>query len=345
MKSQDKLLLRALRGEKLPIPPVWLMRQAGRYLPEYRELRAKADGFLDFCYRPDMAVEATLQPIRRYGFDASIIFSDILVVPHALGQKVWFVTGEGPRLEPMPIGTRLPEFDGDAFHAHLAPVYETMGRLREELPKETTLIGFAGAPWTLATYMAAGRGKEEQEAARTWMFSDPASFKALIDNLAEAVALYLIRQIDAGAEVVQIFDSWASALSPSAREAYCYAPTKRIVEVVKAAHPNTPILGFPRGVGAAYVDFVKATGVDGVSLDQSVSPEWAAQALQPHTAVQGNLDPMHMVTGGDALLADVDRICEALGDGPFIFNLGHGITPKADPANVDVLLNRIRNRS
>jgi len=342
MKTEDKLMIRALRGQTPDVPPVWMMRQAGRYLPEYRALREKAGGFLNLCYNPDFAVEATMQPIRRFGFDASILFSDILVVPHALGRDVWFETGEGPRLNPMEIGEALPAFDAEAFHGHLKPVYEAVTGLRENLPPETTLIGFAGAPWTLATYMAAGRGKDEQAAARNWMFTDEGSFAALIDRLAEAVAQYLIRQIDAGAEVVQIFDSWASALAPNAFDRYCVQPTKYIVETVCAAHPDTPILGFPRGVGASYLPFLQHTGVSGVSLDQNVAPEWAAEALQPHGAVQGNLEPMHMITGGDAMLRDIDRITAALSGGPFVFNLGHGITPQADPANVEALLRRIR---
>ena len=342
MKTEDKLMIRALRGQTPDVPPVWMMRQAGRYLPEYRALREKAGGFLNLCYNPDFAVEATMQPIRRFGFDASILFSDILVVPHALGRDVWFETGEGPRLNPMEIGEALPAFDAEAFHGHLKPVYEAVTGLRENLPPQTTLIGFAGAPWTLATYMAAGRGKDEQAAARRWMFTDEGSFAALIDRLAEAVAQYLIRQIDAGAEVVQIFDSWASALAPNAFDRYCVQPTKYIVETVRAAHPDTPILGFPRGVGASYLPFLQHTGVSGVSLDQNVAPEWAAEALQPHGAVQGNLEPMHMVTGGDAMLRDIDRIVAALSGGPFVFNLGHGITPQADAANVEALLRRIR---
>ena len=272
MKTADKALIRALKGERVDPPPVWLMRQAGRYLPEYRELRQRAGDFLTLCYTPDFAVEATLQPIRRFGFDASILFSDILVVPHAMGRNVWFATGEGPRLDPLPPGDPLPELDLGAFHDHLAPVYEAVSRLRQDLPGETALIGFAGAPWTLATYMAAGRGKDDQEAARKWMFADPESFGALIDRLAEAVSAYLIRQIEAGAEAVQIFDSWAGALSPSAFERYSIAPTQAIVERVRAAHPNVPILGFPRGVGASYADFAQATGVDGISIDQRVSP-------------------------------------------------------------------------
>jgi uroporphyrinogen decarboxylase len=342
MKTEDKLLIRALNGETLPTPPVWLMRQAGRYLPEYRELREKANGFLNLCYTPEYAVEATMQPIRRFGFDASILFSDILVVPHAMGRNVWFEPGEGPRLDPMAIGDAPPAFDHDAFHAHLAPVYEAVKGLRQSLPAETALIGFSGAPWTLATYMAAGRGKDEQDAARRWMFTDPDGFAALIDGLADAIASYLIRQIDAGAEAVQIFDSWASALAPNAFDRYCIAPTKKIVDTVRAAHPTTPIMGFPRGVGASYEQFMVETGVTGVSLDQGVSPDWAAKALQPHGAVQGNLEPMHMITGGDPMKRDVDRIRAALGDGPFVLNLGHGITPQADPANVEALLRHVR---
>ncbi len=342
MNTDDKLLIRALKGETLSIPPVWLMRQAGRYLPEYRALREKAGGFLNLCYTPDFAVEVTLQPIRRFGFDASILFSDILVVPHAMGRDVWFETGEGPRLNPLTDDEPLPTLNLESFHTHLAPVYETVGRLREELPKETALIGFSGAPWTLATYVIAGRGKDEQAAARQLMFSNPERFSGLIDVLTDAVSHYLIRQIDAGAEAVQIFDSWASALAPNSFDKYCVAPTVKIVNAVRAVHPNTPIIGFPRGVGSEYADFAKATGVNGISLDQTESPEWAAREIQPHCTVQGNLEPMHMVTGGDAMLADIDRIREALSGGPHIFNLGHGITPNADTANVDALLRRIR---
>ncbi len=342
MKTEDKLLIRALNGETLATPPVWLMRQAGRYLPEYRATREKAGGFLNLCYTPDYAVEVTLQPIRRFGFDASILFSDILVIPHAMGRDVWFETGEGPRLNPLEDAEPIPALELESFHAHLAPVYETVGRLREELPKETTLIGFSGAPWTLATYMIAGRGKDEQAAARRLMFSNPDRFSALIDVLADAVSHYLIRQIDSGAEAVQIFDSWASALAPNSFDRYCVAPTIKIVDAVRAAHPHTPIIGFPRGVGSEYSDFAQKTGVNGISLDQTESPEWAAKAIQPHCTVQGNLEPMHMVTGGDAMLADIDRILEALSGGPHVFNLGHGITPDADTANVDALLKRIR---
>jgi len=322
MKSEDKLLIRVLNGETPSIPPVWLMRQAGRYLPEYRELRAKSSSFLDFCYR--------------------IMFSDILVVPDALGQKVWFVEGEGPRLEPLSHDIPIPEFDAEPFHAHLAPVYEVIATLRAKLPAETALIGFAGAPWTLATYMLAGRGKEEQAAARRCMFEHPEYFSSLIDVLSVAISSYLIRQAEAGAEALQIFDSWAGALPPNAREAYCYAPTREIVDTVRAAHPNVPILGFPRAVGAAYQEFVEQTSVDGVSLDQSVSPEWAAHAIPPRCALQGNLDPMHMITGGRAIEGDVERILEAWQGRPHIFNLGHGITPKSDPENVTRLLAKIR---
>ncbi len=342
MKTEEKLLIRTLKGETTPVPPVWLMRQAGRYLPEYRATRETAGGFLNLCYSPDFAVEVTLQPIRRFGFDASILFSDILVVPHAMGRDVWFETGEGPRLNPWTDDQPVPVLDLESFHAHLAPVYETIGRLREELPKETSLIGFSGAPWTLATYVIAGRGKDDQAAARKLMFSNPARFKALIDVLADAISHYLIRQIDSGAEVVQIFDSWAGALAPNAFDAYCIEPTVRIVNAVRAAHPDTPIIGFPRAVGSEYVDFTKATGVDGISIDQTASPDWAAKAIQPHCAVQGNLEPMHMVTGGDAMLADIDRIRAALSGGPHIFNLGHGITPDANIDNVHALLKRIR---
>ena len=342
MRTEDKALIRALRGERTERPPIWLMRQAGRYLPEYRATREQAGGFLDLCYTPELAAEVTLQPIRRFGFDASIVFSDILVVPHALGRKVWFEPGEGPRLDPMGLGEAPPPFEPEPFHAHLAPVYETLGRLREALPKETALIGFAGAPWTLATYMAAGRGKEDQAAARRWSFAEPDSFAALIDRLAEAVAAYLIRQVEAGAEALQIFDSWAGALTPSGLRRWSIEPTRRIVQAVKAAHPDVPVIGFPRAVGASYVDWVRGTGVDAVSLDQRVDPAWAAQAVQPLATPQGNLDPMTMVVGGDALAREADAIMEAFAGGPHVFNLGHGITPEADPANVEALVRRVQ---
>ena len=339
---EPKLLLRALAGEATPRPPIWLMRQAGRYLPEYRASRAKAGGFLEMCYNPDFAVEVALQPIRRYGFDASILFSDILVVPHALGWELWFEAGEGPRLDVRQPGAPPPRLIPEDFHRKLAPVYETVGRLREELPRETTLIGFAGAPWTLATYLAAGRGKDEQAAARRWMFADPESFDALIDLLTEATAEYLLRQVAAGAEVVQIFDSWAGALAPRHFERYAIAPARRIVARLRAVHPALPIIGFPRGAGGAYAAYARETGVSALGLDTSVDLHWARAAIPGSVTLQGNLDPLTLLPGSKALQSEADAILEAMAGRAHIFNLGRGITPEADPAQVERLLKQIR---
>jgi len=334
----DKALLRALRRDQPARPPIWLMRQAGRYLPEYRETRAKAGSFLDLCYDPDLATEVTLQPIRRFGFDAAILFADILLLPQALGQALWFVEGEGPRLEPIDHAAALQRLrPTEAVHETLEPVYETVRRLSAALPRETTLIGFAGAPWTVATYMVAGRGGLDQAPARKWLYSDPAGFGKLIDILTEATTSYLLRQIEAGAEVVKIFDSWAGALAPDQFRTYAVDPVRRITAAIKARHPDVPVIGFPRGAGTSYADFARATGVDAVALDTGVPEEWARDVLQRESAVQGNLDPMLLITGGDALVRRAERLVEVLGAGPYIFNLGHGITPDADPKHVETL--------
>ena len=337
-----KLLMQALSGLQTPRPPVWLMRQAGRYLPEYKATRSTAGGFLDLCYTPDLAVEVTLQPIRRFGFDAAILFSDILVLPHALGRNVWFVEGEGPRLDPLPENTTLGEFDEAAFHAHLAPVYETVRRLRSELPAETALIGFAGAPWTVATYVVAGRGSTGQEAARGWAYRHPESFGALIDHLTTATIAYLRAQCDNGAEVVQIFDSWAASLAPLEFDRWTLEPIRKIAQALRETHPGVKIIGFPRGCGGQYMRFAQQAGVDGVGLDTTVAPEWARDHLQPHVCVQGNLDPLLMTIGGAPMLRAADHIVETLSGGGHIFNLGHGITPDADPRNVEALVRHIR---
>jgi uroporphyrinogen decarboxylase len=338
-----KLLLRALRGETLPTPPVWMMRQAGRYLPEYRATRAKAGSFLDLCYAPELATEVTLQPIRRYGFDAAILFADILLVPQALGADLSFVEGEGPRLSTVTgagdFGRLKPASD---IHETLSPVYETVARLAGELPAETTLIGFAGAPWTVATYMIAGRGTPDQAPARGLMYRDPEVFEALIERITEATIAYLSRQIEAGAEVVKIFDSWAGALPGAMFERYAMAPARAIVDAIRAAHPGVPVIGFPRGAGGGYAAYVEETGVEAVALDTSVDPAWAARRLQTRVCVQGNLDPLLLVVGGEALVRETKAVVEAFSGGPHVFNLGHGITPDADPANVDVMLRAIR---
>jgi len=338
-----KTLLRALSGETLPTPPVWLMRQAGRYLPEYRATRAQAGDFLSLCYTPDLAAEVTLQPIRRYGFDAAILFADILLIPDALGADLWFVTGEGPRLSTITGPDGLKPLKGkDDIHDHLAPVYETVKILSRELPKETTLIGFAGAPWTVATYMIAGRGTPDQAPAHKLRQEDPATFDALINLLTDATIEYLSKQVEAGAEVVKIFDSWAGSLKGEAFDRYALEPAKKITQEMKQRFPGLPVIAFPREAGDKYIGFAKAVGADCLALDTSVDATWAAQHLQKDGCVQGNLDPNLMITGGDALRQEARRIVDALKNGPHIFNLGHGITPEADPENVHVLLEEIR---
>jgi len=343
MQTKDKLLMRALAGETLAVPPVWMMRQAGRYLPEYRATRAQAGSFLDLCYNPELAAEVTLQPIRRYGFDAAILFADILLVPQALGADLWFVEGEGPRLSTITKAEDMARLrPASEIHETLDPIYQTVRRLRRDLPAETALIGFAGAPWTVATYMIAGRGTKDQGPARTLMYGAPETFDALMDLITEATAEYLIRQIDAGAETVKLFDSWAGALPGLVFEKYAIRPAQTIAARIAEVHPDIPLIGFPRQAGEKVVNFVTATRVAACAIDTSVDPRWAARELQGLTCVQGNLDPMHLVSGGDGLVRAVKETCEALASGPFIFNLGHGITPEADPANVEVMLKALR---
>ncbi len=338
-----KTLLRSLAGETLPVPPIWMMRQAGRYLPEYRATRAEAGDFLSLCYNPELATEVTLQPIRRYGFDAAILFADILLVPQALGADLWFVTGEGPRLSTITGPEDMSRIKGkDDIHDHLAPVYQTVRNLAAALPSDVALIGFAGAPWTVATYMIAGRGTPDQGPAHKLMAEDPATFDALIERLTEATIEYLDQQVQAGAEVVKLFDSWAGSLKGDAFEHYAVAPAKRIITELKRRHPGLPVIAFPREAGQGYVGFHAATGADCVAVDDSVSAEWVAQNVQPAGCVQGNLKSSHMVTGGDALVSEVRRIRDALSGGPHIFNLGHGITPDADPDNVALMIDTLR---
>ncbi len=341
--SGTKKLLRSLRGETQTIPPVWMMRQAGRYLPEYRATRAQAGDFLSLCYAPELAAEVTLQPIRRYGFDAAILFADILLVPQALGADLWFVTGEGPRLS-----TITTQGDMDALkpasdvHSTLAPVYETLRILTRELPPETALIGFAGAPWTVATYMIAGRGTPDQGPAHALKAENPALFDALMARITAATILYLQGQIDAGAEVVKLFDSWAGSLRGDDFDRYALQPAKEIIAALKASHPDVPVIAFPREAGERYIGFAHATGADCVALDNSVEPAWAVANVQKDGCVQGNLAPGHMVTGGAALVEATLAIRDAFSGGPHIFNLGHGITPDADPENVHLMLETLR---
>lgn len=341
--ASEKALLRALRGECLARPPVWLMRQAGRYLPEYRELRASAKGFLDLCFTPDLAVEVTLQPIRRYGFDAAILFSDILVVPHALGQKVWFEEGVGPRLEALESGRDLDRLSREGLHAALAPVYETVGRLSRELPPDTTLIGFAGAPWTVASYMLEGGSSRDFAAGKRWAYGDKAGdFQRLIDLLVEATAEYLVAQIDAGAEAVQIFDSWAGVWPEAHLRRWCLEPVTALVARVKAARPGVPVIVFPRGAGVLYQAYAEGCGADALGLDTVLPLGWARDALQSKVCVQGNLDPLLLVAGGTAMEHAVADILETLGAGPFVFNLGHGIVPETPPEHVAQMMAQIR---
>ena len=340
-EATGKRLLRALSGEVLSPPPVWLMRQAGRYLPEYRALRAKAGGFLDLCYRPELAIEATLQPIRRYGFDAAILFSDILVAPHALGQKLDYREGEGPVLEPVRDPAAVAGLRLEGMTERLAPVYQAVAGLVEALPKETALIGFAGAPWTVATYMVEGRGGSH-DVVKGWAFARPDEFQALIDLLVEATVAHLLAQLRAGAEAVQLFDTWAGVLPEPAFRRWCLEPARAIAGRLKAEFPDAPLIGFPRGCGALLADYARETGVDAVGLDSTVPLGWARRELQMAGAVQGNLDPLMLVAGGTAMADEARRILEALGRGPFVFNLGHGVVPQTPPEHVGALVELVR---
>ncbi|MDB4185823.1 uroporphyrinogen decarboxylase [bacterium] len=342
--TSSKTILRALAGETLPTPPIWMMRQAGRYLPEYKATRAQAGDFLSLCYNPDLATEVTLQPIRRYGFDAAILFADILLIPQALGADLWFVTGEGPRLSTITSQADLDKLGPVSdIHETLNPIYQTVRNLSGALPSETTLIGFAGAPWTVATYMIAGRGTPDQAPAHKLMNEQPEVFDALMDKITEATIDYLLMQIEAGAEVVKIFDSWAGSLPGAAFQKYSLEPARRITAALKAKYPDTPIIGFPREAGDGYIGFAKATGVDCVALDNSVTPEWAVKNVQVDGCVQGNLKSSHMVTGGQALVDETRSIVKAFSGGPHIFNLGHGITPDANPDNVQRMIDAVRD--
>lgn len=341
----QKPFLQALARTPLAKPPFWLMRQAGRYLPEYRATRAQAGGFLDLCLAPDLACEVTLQPLRRYGMDAAILFSDILIVPHALGQKVGFAEGEGPRLDPIRDTAGLARLDPAGLHDRAAPVYETVRRIRAALDKDfrqTALIGFAGSPWTVACYMVEGAGSKEYQHVKEWAFRDPAGFQQLLDILVDATIEYLSAQVRAGAEAVQLFDSWAGAVPSGWFDAWIIKPTRRIVAALKARHPGLPVIGFPRQAGHNLELFVAATGVDGVSLDPSVPVAWAAKALQPKVTVQGNLDPVLLIAGGDGLRRGVSEILEAWSGQPFIFNLGHGIIKETPPEHVALLTSLLR---
>lgn len=333
-----KSILETLEKKRPERLAIWLMRQAGRYLPEYREVREKAGGFLELCFTPALAAEVTLQPVRRFGVDAAILFSDILVVPYALGQDMRFSEGEGPLLDPVQDGRALARLGLEKLGERLSPVYETIERVAAALPAETCLIGFAGAPWTVASYMIEGKTTRDFNVVKVWAFEHGDLFERLMDMLVEATVAHLIRQVEAGAEVLQIFDSWAGALAEPEFEQWCVKPITEIVRRVKAAYPAVPIIGFPRGAGVGYMRFVMQTGVDGIGLDPSVPLAWAAQVLQPQAALQGNLDPALLAVGGATMRAAVLRILEAWGRGPLIFNLGHGVMQQTPPANVAALV-------
>ena len=338
-----KPLLDLIRQTEIPaIPPVWLMRQAGRYLPEYRRVRAEAGGFLDLCYSPELAEEVTLQPIRRYGFDASIVFADILLVPHALGQKLWFETGEGPRLEPISCASDLSL---KGARAHLAPVSETLSRLTKSLPASTTLIGFAGAPWTVATYMVAGRGTPDQSPARELARNEPEKFQEIIDMLVDATVDYLAEQISAGADVVQLFESWAASLQGEAFDRWCVKPVQAIISGLRAKGLDTPVIGFPRGAQSPLENYVRQTRCDVLALDTNANRRDVSAACGPEVVLQGNLDPQILVAGGGELDAAIDAILEDFANRRFIFNLGHGILPETPPEHVAQLMARVRKAS
>ena len=341
--AEQKKLLRALAGEKQHVPPIWMMRQAGRYLPEYRATRAEAGDFLSLCYNSELAAEVTLQPIRRYGFDAAILFADILLVPQALGADLWFVTGEGPRLSTITTDADFAKLGPVSdIHETLNPIYDTLRILKQELPSETALIGFAGAPWTVATYMIAGRGTPDQGPAHALKAENRPLFEALLTRITEATIDYLSKQIEAGAEVVKIFDSWAGSLKGEDFQKYALEPCRQITAALKERHPGIPVIGFPREAGDGYIGFAKATGVDCVAVDNSVTPEWVAEHVQVDGCVQGNLASRHMVTGGQELIDETRHIVKTLRGGPHIFNLGHGITPDANPDNVQLMIDTVR---
>ena len=340
---QQKTILRALAGETLPTPPIWMMRQAGRYLPEYKATRAQAGDFLSLCYNPELAAEVTLQPIRRYGFDAAILFADILLLPQALGADLWFVTGEGPRLSTITDQAGLDKLGPvDEIDAVLSPVYETVKILSRELPADTTLIGFAGAPWTVATYMIAGQGTPDQGPAHALKNENRPVFEALLAKITAGTIHYLSRQIDAGAEVVKLFDSWAGSLQGEDFAKYAVEPAREITAALKAKHPHIPVIAFPRGAGHRYEGLHAAIGADCIALDDGVTPNWAAGHVQIDGCVQGNLASRHMVTGGKDLIRETRKVVQAFSNGPHIFNLGHGITPDADPANVQLMIDTVR---
>jgi uroporphyrinogen decarboxylase len=345
IKDSGMTLVDACQGKSSREIPFWFMRQAGRYLPEYRELRSRAKNFLNFCYTPEMASEATLQPIRRFGMSGAIIFSDILVVPDAMGVKVWFEEGHGPRLEPVKTSAELKALKGEGVEKKLAPVYEALKLTRAALPKDTALIGFIGAPWTLACYVVEGSGTKTFDSARAAMKQDEVFFMMLIKQLADAAATHAINQIDAGANIIQIFDSWAGLLDESDYARWVVAPTREIVKTIKAKHPHTPVIGFPRQSGTKFLNYVEETGVDAISFDHSAPLHWVAEHLQPRCVVQGCLDPVLLADDRDAMLKEARAIIDMLADKPFVFNLGHGILPHTPVEHMQALCDFLKTRT
>ena len=342
MTDISKPIIAALRGERVDPPPIWLMRQAGRYLPEYRAVREEAGGFLNLCYDPEKAAEVTLQPLRRFGFDAAILFSDILVIPHALGQNVTFEAGEGPRLDPIRNDKGLERLSANKLHDSLGPIYETVSRVSAGLPDGAALIGFAGAPWTVATYMVEGSGSRDYPNAKGWALGDPEGFQALMDLLIEATTSYLLRQIEAGVEALQLFDTWAGVLPRHAFDRFSAAPIREIARRVKDVHPDIPVIAFPRGAALYLPELARAPEIDGIGIDYATDPEWAARELQPHATVQGNFDPILLLAGGGQLERRAREIVGALSGGPHIFNLGHGILPPTPIEHVQRLVGAVR---
>ena len=340
--SITKPFLEVLSGQRQAVPPIWMMRQAGRYLPEYRELRAKAGGFLDLCFTPEFAAEVTLQPIRRFAFDAAIIFSDILVIPYALGRSVRFEAGEGPRLDPLDTPDKVATLSRDADMTKLEPVFEALRRVKRELDSKTALIGFCGAPWTVATYMVAGQGTPDQAPARMMAYRHPDAFAKIIDAIVDNSIRYLLGQLQAGADALQIFDTWAGVLPPREFARWSIEPTKRIVAGVRSQVPDAKIIGFPRGAGALLPSYIEATGVDAVSIDWTTEPSLIRDKVQNRVAVQGNLDPLALIAGGDALDRAVDDVLTNFAGGRLIFNLGHGIQPETPIPHVEQMIRRVR---
>ena len=341
--TKTKPFLSALSGEIISPPPCWFMRQAGRYLPEYRKIRSESKSFLDFCFTPDLALEATQQPLRRFGFDAAILFSDILVIPYGLGQGVRFKEGEGPLLDAIRSPGDIERLDLSLIESRLAPVFKAVKKISSSLDNKTALIGFAGAPFTVALYMIEGRGGTEGTRVRNWAAGKANSFERLIDILCEATSSYLIEQVNHGAEALQLFDSWAGLLPESEFRRWVIEPNRRIVDAVHTVHPKVPIIGFPRNAGVLYRDFVRETGVQGVSIDSTVPLQWAVEELQSICTVQGNLDNHLLCSGGDIMEDEVRRILNFFKHGPFIFNLGHGVLPPTPIENVERVVDMVRN--